>query len=245
MHRDDSAAQADLASLDFVRGVMFLIDKPQAWTSFDVVAKIRGALRRRTGIRSIKVGHSGTLDPMATGLLILCTGAWTKKLQTLQGMDKEYSGVCTLGAVTASYDAETPPVKHGPFAHLTDAEIRNATRTLTGAIDQMPPVYSAIKVKGQPAYHAARAGKEITLEPRSITVHTFTISRVVLPEVHFSVSCSKGTYVRSLIHDLGQRLGCGAYLTALRRTAIGPYRIEDAWPLDALVKALNALDNNS
>jgi tRNA pseudouridine55 synthase len=223
---------------DFLAGAMILVDKPRDWTSFDVVNKVRGALRHVLGVKKIKVGHAGTLDPMATGLLILCTGKHTAKLAHLQGLEKEYTGVMTLGASTASYDAETPPQDPRPFAHLAIDDIRKAASRFTGQINQIPPMYSAIKVGGKPLYRAARKGQTVGREPRMVVIETFELLSADLPEVTFHVRCSKGTYIRSLAHDLGKSLGCGAYLSALRRTGIGTYDIREAWQLDELIESI-------
>jgi tRNA pseudouridine55 synthase len=235
---DDIVTPSNLSSVDFAQGALLLIDKPEGWTSFDVVNKIRGTIRRVFNISKIKVGHAGTLDPMATGLLLICTGKWTTKLSEFQGLDKAYSGVMTLGATTDSYDKETPEENHKPYAHVTETSISEAAKTFTGEIDQVPPIYSAIKVDGKPLYKSARKGQEVEIASRRVVIHQFTIVSVQLPYVHFNVSCSKGTYIRSLAHDMGQMLGCGAYLSALRRTNIGEYRVEDAWQVDVLVDAI-------
>ncbi len=199
-----------------------LVDKPLEWTSFDVVKKLKFALRLK------KVGHAGTLDPLATGLLIICTGKKTKEIQHFQALPKEYTGTLVLGQTTPSYDLETEPGLAVDVSHLTQKAIEQAASHFTGRIEQTPPLYSAIKVDGRRAYHHARAGDKVALKSRPVEIHSFTITRIALPEVDFHVKCSKGTYIRSLVHDFGQHLGVGAYLAALRRTAIGPYRVEDA-----------------
>ncbi|MEM1359061.1 MAG: tRNA pseudouridine(55) synthase TruB [Bacteroidota bacterium] len=219
----------------FAEGTLLLVNKPKGWTSFDVVNKIRWAIRKHLGVKKFKVGHAGTLDPMATGLLNICTGKWTKRLQELQGLDKSYTGTITLGATTASYDAEEPIDATYPTEHITEAMILEAAASLTGQLQQLPPIYSAIKVDGQPLYKKARNGQKVEVKPRPVTVHQFEITRVALPEVDFVISCSKGTYIRSLAHDLGKSLNSGGYLTALRRTIVGPYRIEDAWTVEELL----------
>ena len=219
-------------------GCAVLVDKPTGWTSFDVVNKIRGVLRHLTGKKKIKVGHAGTLDPMASGLLLICIGPWTKKLNTLQGLDKSYCGTIKLGATTASYDAETPEENLSDLAGVRESGIVSAMMRLTGDIEQRPPIYSAIKVKGTAMYKLARKGKEVIPEPRSVNIRQFELTRFNSPFVDFVVHCSKGTYVRSLAHDLGQILGCGGYLVELRRTAIGPYDTSRLWKLDALVEAM-------
>lgn len=224
-------------------GAMLLVDKPKEWTSFDVVNKLRNKLRQHFGIRKIKVGHAGTLDPMATGLLIICTGKDTKRLDEYQGLPKEYTGTMTLGATTPSYDAETPVDQHYPTDHITAQMLEDARKQFLGAISQLPPVFSAIKVDGQPLYKKARRGEAIQVEPRNIEIYAFELTRVALPEIDFRVRCSKGTYIRSLAFDFGQALQSGAYLSALRRTAIGSYTVDEAWQLDDLVEKIGTLPN--
>lgn len=209
----------------FEEGQVLLIDKPLDWTSFDVVRKIRNLVRVK------KVGHAGTLDPLASGLLIVCTGRFTKRINAFMAQEKEYTGTFTLGAVTPTYDLESEPEQPRPFAQLTEEEIKNATHQFTGEILQVPPAHSAIKVDGKRVYELARAGKEVKLEPRKLTIYTFEITRIELPEVDFRVVCSTGTYIRSLAHDFGQALGCGAYLSRLCRTRIGEFRLEEAMTL--------------
>ena len=210
-------------------GGVLLVDKPGGWTAFDVVKKIRGTLRVK------KVGHAGTLDPMATGLLILCSGPMTKRLDTFQALNKQYEGSMRLGAVTASYDAETPEERPKPVSHLDVDDIRAATKPFLGDILQLPPMYSAVKVDGKRLYQLARKGKEVERRERSVKVERFDITDVQLPDASFRVVCSKGTYVRTLAHDLGQQLGCGAYLTSLRRTAIGSFHADEAWSIEDIV----------
>ncbi len=202
-------------------GAVILVDKPYRWTSFDVVNKLRRPV-------NAKFGHAGTLDPLATGLLICCTGSFTKKISEYQMLPKEYTGIIHLGAVTASYDLEQEPEDFKSFEHLSSEEILAATQAFIGDIVQIPPAHSAIKKDGKRAYELARAGKEVELKARPITIGSFEITHISLPEVHFKVTCSTGTYIRSLAHDFGQALGCGAYLQALRRTKIGNYKVEDA-----------------
>lgn len=228
-----------IRSIDFQAGTTLLIDKPQGWTSFDVVNKLRHRLRRITGIKKIKVGHSGTLDPLATGLLIICTGKFTKKLTEFQGWDKEYTGTFQLGGTTPSYDAETEVDQSFDYQHITEASLEEARQQFLGTIEQVPPMFSAIKVNGQPLYKKARRGEKVEIKARTVHIHEFELTEVELPDVSFRLQCSKGTYVRSLAHDMGQALDSGAYLTALRRTQVGPYRIEKAWKLDELIEALD------
>lgn len=213
---------------DFEGGTLLLIDKPYDWTSFDVVNFIRLQIRRNTGIARIKVGHAGTLDPLATGLLLVCTGKMTRQIQQLQDHDKEYTGTMRLGITTPSYDLETQVDIELPWQHLSGDHIHRLTPMFTGEILQTPPLYSAIKVNGKRAFEMARRNRSMTLEPRRVTIHSFQITGFDLPDLHFRVRCSKGTYIRSLAHDFGQALGTGAVLTALRRTAIGPYSVDPA-----------------
>ncbi len=227
-----------LEQFDFLAGETLLVDKPKDWTSFDVVNKIRFRLKHLLGVKKIKVGHAGTLDPMATGLLIICTGKSTKKLHEFQGLDKTYTGTLQLGASTPSYDAETEPDVHYPTEHITEALLKENTQQFTGEIDQIPPMFSAIKVDGQPLYKKARQGIKIEIKSRQVRIDEFTLTNITLPDVDFRVTCSKGTYIRSLAHDLGQAVGSGAHLTALIRTSIGDFKLEDAWDLEELIAFL-------
>lgn len=225
---------------DFLAGAFLLVDKPQGWTSFDVVNKIRHKIKKRLRLKKLKVGHAGTLDPMATGLLIICTGKFTKKLAEFQNLPKEYTGRLRLGASTPSYDAETEPDAFFPVEHITPELLEEKRQLFLGEQDQVPPLFSAIKVDGQPLYKRARRGEAVELKPRRVLIESFDLTHIALPEVEFRVRCSKGTYIRSLVHDFGKALGSGAYLTALRRTAIGPHRVEDAWNLDELIEHIEA-----
>lgn len=201
-------------------GVM-LADKPARWTSFDVVNRLRYLIKS-------KIGHCGTLDPLATGLLILCTGKNTKRITEYQKMPKEYTGIIHLGATTPTYDLESEPENQRSLEGLTAEQVRAAAAAFTGDIMQVPPVHSAIKKDGKRAYEYARKGEELLLEARPVTIMEFELTHITLPEVHFRVACSTGTYIRSLAHDFGQALGCGAYLQELRRTRIGAFSVEDA-----------------
>jgi tRNA pseudouridine55 synthase len=207
---------------EFLNGKVLLIDKPLEWTSFDAVKKVRNLTRVS------KVGHAGTLDPLATGLLIICTGKFTKKINEYMAQEKEYTGSFTLGAVTTTYDLESEPIEQRPFDHITMEQLRAATIPFTGEIMQVPPAHSAIKKDGVPVYKMARKGIEVKLEPRKLTIHTFEITAYEPPLVHFRVVCSTGTYIRSLANDFGASLGCGAYLSSLRRTKIGAFSVDDA-----------------
>jgi tRNA pseudouridine55 synthase len=212
---------------NFLRGELLLIDKPLEWTSFDAVNKIRRMISRRLG-KKLKVGHAGTLDPKATGLLLICTGAMTKRINDLVGLDKEYTGTLFLGATTPSYDTETGINRTSKIDHLTSAMILAATQKFTGTIQQVPPQFSAKLVDGKRAYLSARKNEEVKIEPVTITIYEFEITRIELPVVCFRVVCSKGTYIRSLVRDFGETLDSGAYLTSLRRTRIGQYSVGDA-----------------
>ncbi|HMU47060.1 MAG TPA: tRNA pseudouridine(55) synthase TruB [Chitinophagaceae bacterium] len=213
----------------FQAGKVLLIDKPLRWTSFDVVRKIRNTIRIK------KVGHAGTLDPLATGLLIICTGKFTKKINEYMAREKEYTGTFTLGATTPTYDLESEPENFSPTDMLTDEKIKSVTAKFIGEIDQVPPAHSAIKVEGKRVYELARQGKEVKLEPRKIIIKEFEIVKIELPDVYFRVVCSTGTYIRSLANDFGKELGCGAYLSSLRRTRIGEFNVTDADTVDSFI----------
>jgi tRNA pseudouridine55 synthase len=223
-------------SVDFQEGAVILIDKPLEWTSFDVVNKLRYLLKRIAG--KIKVGHAGTLDPLATGLLIVCTGRQTKQIERYQGLPKTYSGQFKIGATTPSYDRETEEDRQFDIEGIDLAYLQAATQSFQGPLEQMPPVYSAIKVGGQAAYISARKGKKVELRPRPVEIHHFRILQWEPPLADFEVACSKGTYIRSLAYDFGQSIDNGAYLHSLRRTAIGDFRIQDAWNLEKLISFL-------
>jgi tRNA pseudouridine55 synthase len=212
---------------NFEGGELLLIDKPLEWTSFDAVNKVRRLISRRIG-KKLKVGHAGTLDPKATGLLLICTGAMTKRISDLVGLGKEYTGTLFLGATTPSYDTETGINRTSKIDHLTSEIILAATQKFTGIIQQIPPQFSAKLVDGKRAYLSARENIEVRIEPVTVTINEFEITRIELPEVGFRVVCSKGTYIRSLVRDFGEILDSGAYLTSLRRTRIGHYSVEDA-----------------
>ena len=225
----------------FAEGEVLLLDKPSDWTSFDVVNKIRYRLKKLLGVKKIKVGHAGTLDPLATGLLIICTGKATKTINEYQGLPKTYTGTITFGATTPSFDAETEPDQFFEYAHIDEHALAKGVQQLTGRIEQLPPVFSAIKVDGQPLYKKARKGIQVEVKPREVEIFSFELTRIEMPEVDFVVHCSKGTYIRSLAHDLGKILNSGAYLSALRRTAIGEFSVEKAWSVNGLVDYLEGL----
>jgi tRNA pseudouridine55 synthase len=223
---------------DFLNGKVLLIDKPLTWTSFDAVKKIRIL----TGVS--KVGHAGTLDPLATGLLIICTGKYTKKINEYMAAEKEYTGSFTLGATTPTYDLESVPVPRADCSQLSNDSILHTTQQFTGTILQTPPAYSAIKKSGTPAYVLARKGKEVKMDPRPVTISSFEITGIDLSVVRFKVVCSTGTYIRSLANDFGEALGCGAYLSSLRRTRIGAFTVEDALSIESFIEQVQALKNN-
>jgi tRNA pseudouridine55 synthase len=212
--------------LPYAEGKVLLIDKPLHWTSFDVVRKMRGILQIK------KIGHAGTLDPLATGLLIVCTGKFTKKINEFMAQEKEYTGHITLGAVTPTYDLESLPSDEKDYSFLTNEMIHTTTAQFTGNIEQFPPVFSAIKKEGVALYELARRGVEVELEARKITIHHFEITSVELPVVGFKVVCSTGTYIRSLANDFGAALGCGGYLSSLRRTRIGAFEASGAMTME-------------
>jgi tRNA pseudouridine55 synthase len=216
----------------FEKGQVLLVNKPYEWTSFDVVRKLRGLMKIK------KVGHAGTLDPLATGLLILCTGAYTKRINEYMAQEKEYTGTLILGAATPTYDLESIPGDFKPIDQITEDEIHLATLTFTGEIFQVPPIHSAIRKDGFRAYELARQGEEIVLEPRKVFISEFSIVKIQLPEVHFRVVCSTGTYIRSLANDFGKRLGCGAYLSSLCRTRIGQFLLSDALNIEDAVQLI-------
>jgi len=227
--------------IDFVRGQTILIDKPLDWTSFDVVNKIRGKIRYQLGFKKIKVGHAGTLDPLATGLLIICTGKLTKSIDLLQAIEKRYSGTITLGATTATYDAEVEPENIRPTDHLTEKDLQDATTGFRGKIEQIPPIYSAIKIEGHAAYNLARRGKDPIMKARSVEITRFDLTKIQSPHVEFDVICSKGTYIRSLANDFGQVLGVGGYLSGLRREAIGQFSVQKAFTIEEIINLIESI----
>lgn len=210
----------------FEQGQLILIDKPFGWTSFDVVRKIRYLTKTK------KVGHAGTLDPLATGLLIVCTGKFTKKINEYMAQEKEYTGSITLGATTPTYDLESEPQDFKPIDELTEEKIKDATKIFTGNILQTPPIHSAIKKEGKRSYDLARQGIDVKLEPRAVTVSAFEITTIELPKIYFKVVCTTGTYIRSLANDYGEKLGCGGYLSSLCRTRIGEFLLENAQTME-------------
>jgi len=218
----------------FEEGRVLLIDKPLYWTSFDAVRKVRNLVRIK------KVGHAGTLDPLATGLLIICTGKFTKRINEYMAQEKEYTGSITLGAITPTYDLESEPEQQKPFDHITNSNIEDTLSRFRGDILQVPPAHSAIKKDGKRVYELARQGKEVKLEPRPVTIYRFDIEKIELPLLHFKVVCSTGTYIRSLANDLGEALGTGGYLSSLRRTRIGQFSVDDGLTIEAFEKEIQS-----
>jgi len=223
---------------DYKNGQVLLIDKPLEWTSFQAVNKIRWHIKQRFGIKKIKVGHAGTLDPLATGLLIICTGKQTKQIHIYQGQVKEYTGTFTIGATTPSYDLETEIDKKYPIAHISEELIKQSAIQFIGDIQQKPPIFSAIKKDGKRLYELARKGETTEIKARNVTIFEFEITKINLPEIEFRVACSKGTYIRSLAFDFGKALGSGAYLSSLRRTKIGDFSVEKAVSIEHFIKNL-------
>ena len=222
----------------YKNGQVLLIDKPLTWTSFQVVNKLRWEIRQRFNIKKIKVGHAGTLDPLATGLLIICTGKQTKQINTYQGQVKEYTGTFTLGGTTPSYDLETEIDNTFPTAHITEELLHETTKQFIGEIQQKPPIFSAIKKDGKRLYELARKGETIEIKERTVTVSSFEITKIKLPEVEFRIICSKGTYIRSIAFDYGKALNSGGYLSALRRTKIGNFSVDDAFSVEEFITNL-------
>ena len=223
---------------DYKNGQVLLIDKPLNWTSFQVVNKLRWEIRQRFNIKKIKVGHAGTLDPLATGLLIICTGKQTKQIDTYQGQVKEYTGTFTLGATTPSYDLETEIDNIFTTTHITEELLHETTKQFTGEIQQKPPIFSAIKKDGKRLYELARKGETTEIKERTVTVTSFEITKIKLPEVDFRIICSKGTYIRSIAFDYGKALNSGGHLSALRRTKIGNYSVDGALSVEEFIENL-------
>jgi tRNA pseudouridine55 synthase len=222
---------------DFTEGQLLLVNKPYNWTSFDVVGKIRNSFKPL----KLKVGHAGTLDPLATGLLIICTGKMTKQIDTFQAQEKEYTGTMVLGETTPSYDMETESDQKFDIGHISEDEIRATCAQFVGDIQQYPPAHSAIKIDGERLYEKARRGEDVELRLRNVTITEFEITAIALPEINFRVVCSKGTYIRSLVNDFGKALNNGAYLSKLRRTRSGDYKVDDAWEVMELVNIIRDL----
>jgi tRNA pseudouridine55 synthase len=227
------------SSSNFIGGELILVNKPIEWTSFDVVKKVRNLLKKKLQIKKLKVGHAGTLDPLATGLLIICTGKNTKKIEQIQRQIKTYTGTFTLGATTPSYDLETEMHKRFPTSHITKELLIETAKNFVGEIFQKPPVFSALKKDGKRLYQYARDEKEVEVKERKVVVHAFEITKIELPIIHFKICCSKGTYIRSLSHDFGLALNSGAHLSKLCRTKIGNYDLENALSITELAEKIN------
>ena len=230
-----------MAAETILEGQVILIDKPLTWSSFQAVNKLKYILKRQYNLpKKFKIGHAGTLDPLATGLLIICTGKFTKRITEIQAQAKEYTGTISVGATTPSYDLETEVNATFPTEHITEALILETTKQFLGEIDQKPPVFSAIKKDGIRLYEHARAGEEVEIASRKTTIYEFEITRIALPEIDFRVKCSKGTYIRSLAFDFGIALKSGGYLSALRRTKIGDYSVENGITPEVFEQQLNS-----
>lgn len=224
----------------YLSGQVLLIDKPLNWTSFQVVNKLRWEIRQAFNIKKIKVGHAGTLDPLATGLLVICTGKMTKQIDTFQGQTKEYTGTIALGGTTPSYDLETEINETFPISHITEALIYDATKQFIGNIQQYPPIFSALKKDGKRLYEFARAGETVEIKPRTVTISEFEITKIDGSNIDFRVVCSKGTYIRSLANDFGKALNSGAHLSALRRTKIGDFHIDNSVTIENFIENLDS-----
>ncbi len=227
---------------NFKNGQVLLIDKPIEWTSFQVVNKLRWAIKKQFKLKKIKVGHAGTLDPLATGLLIICTGKFTKRIDEFQAQIKEYTGTFTIGSTTPSYDLETEIDKHFTIEHITEQLIKETTLQFIGEIEQKPPIFSAIKKDGKRLYELARAGETIEIKSRKVIIDAFEITNINLPKIEFKVVCSKGTYIRSLAYDFGKALNSGAHLSSLRRTKIGNFSVDNASTIEDF---LNTISRNT
>jgi len=232
----------DLSSFDFEKGEALLFDKPYTWSSFQVVNNIRYALKHHLGIKKIKVGHAGTLDPLATGLLIICTGKFTKRIDEFQAQEKEYTGTFTLGATTPSFDMEKEIDAQFPTDHINEEILLTVAKSFIGTIEQTPPVFSAIKIDGKRAYEYARKNEDVKIKPKTITISEFEITKIEMPEISFRIVCSKGTYIRSLARDFGIALKSGAYLSLLKRTRIGEFKLADAFNLEEFKLLLKNTD---
>ena len=231
-----------IEDIDVQNGAILLVDKPLRWTSFDVVNKIKGEIQRQSGCKKFKIGHAGTLDPLATGLLIICVGKYTKQIPEFQEQMKQYEGTFTIGATTISHDLEKIPENFLPYNHVTEDEILSVVNQFKGIIQQYPPIFSAVKVNGKRAFEYARNEKEITLQAKEVNIYSFDIPRIELPEIDFNIMCSKGTYIRSIARDFGKALGCGAYLSQLRRTKIGDFSVSNALNMTPFINT-NRVEN--
>jgi len=231
--------------VDFLEGHLLLVNKPLRWTSFDAVKKIRNTLRTHLQVKKIKVGHAGTLDPLADGLLIVCTGKFTKRINDFQSQEKEYTGKFILGATTPSFDLETEVDKTYPIDHITENDLQDVAHSLTGEILQQPPIYSAIKQNGKRLYEHARKGESVKIKERLVNVSEFEITKVELPTVYFRIVCSKGTYIRSLAHSFGEKLKSGAYLGQLTRTRIGNFELSQAVEIQEFIDSFSHQNNKN
>tara|TARA_B100001115_G_scaffold175413_1_gene161435 strand:+ start:248 stop:961 length:714 start_codon:yes stop_codon:yes gene_type:complete len=231
-----------MENTNLLEGGLLLINKPLEWTSFDVVKKARNILRTHFKVKKIKVGHAGTLDPLASGLLVVCTGKFTKRINEFQEQEKEYTGTFTLGVTTPSYDLETKVDEIFPIAHIKDEDIKAATKKFLGNIDQFPPVFSALKKDGERLYEKARRGEKVQVDVRQVHIHEFEITRIELPEIDFRVVCSRGTYIRSLAHDFGKALNSGAHLSALCRIRIGNFHLNQAIDIETFKDYIETQD---
>lgn len=231
-------------SYDFINGEVLLFNKDLLWTSFDLVSKVRNALYRKTGVKKLKVGHAGTLDPLATGLMILCTGKATKQIEALQLQEKEYLATLKLGATTPSFDMETEEDSRNEYSHVTENLVLSVLKKFEGETEQVPPIFSAVKVKGKRAFEYARKGESLKLQPKKIVISEIELVSLQLPTVVIKVVCSKGTYIRSLARDIGAELKCGAYLTGLQRTRIGDFSIENSMTVDYFTENINLFETN-
>ena len=231
-------------SYDFLNGEVLLFDKDLGWTSFDLVSRVRNTLCKITGIKTLKVGHAGTLDPLATGLMILCTGKATKQIESFQAGEKEYIATLKLGATTPSFDKETEEDSRKDFSFVTEELLKMILKKFEGEIEQVPPVFSAVKVKGKRAFDYARNGESLKLQPRKIVISKIELVSFQLPTIIIKVVCGKGTYIRSLARDIGSELNCGGYLTGLKRTRIGEFNLENAMTIDFFMENLNQFETN-
>jgi tRNA pseudouridine55 synthase len=227
---------------DFLGGEVLLFDKDLDWTSFDLVQRVRNTLCRKMGIKKMKVGHAGTLDPLASGLMILCTGKFTKKIESFQAQEKEYTATLKLGATTPSFDMESEEDSTGDISKLTNDLIEKAVKKFQGEQDQTPPIFSAVKVNGKRAFDYARNGEEVKLQPKKIVITNIEVEAIDLPFIKIRVECSKGTYIRALARDIGEELKCGGYLTELRRTRIGEFKVEDSIKVGYFLENLNLFE---
>jgi len=231
-------------SYDFINGEVLLFDKDLNWTSFDLVSRVRNTLCKKTGIKKLKVGHAGTLDPLATGLMILCTGKATKQIELYQADEKEYIATLKLGATTPSFDLETEEDSKNETTIVSEELFKTAANKFVGEIEQVPPIFSAVKIKGKRAFEYARNGEELKLQPKKIVIRNIELVSFELPSVIIKVVCSKGTYIRSLARDIGEELKCGAYLTGLQRTRIGKFTVENAMTIDFFMENINRFETN-